>query len=263
MATEQNVLQLSITDGVAELTLNRPQRKNALSPQLLMELSRAFGALQADPQVRVAILSGAGDAFCAGLDLNILSESAEGLAAFAIHGENDVAAAIEAFDRPLIVAVNGVAATGGFELALMGDILVAAESARFADTHCRVGLAPGWGLSQKLARIIGPSRAKMAHFSGNFISSAQAEAWGLVCARLPDDELMPWCRQLAADIASCHSGTVRTYKKLVDQGLAGTLAAGLATERHVMQHANAGVGGEQIAERRAAVIGRGKQQVQG
>ena len=85
-----------------------------------------------------------------------------------------------AFDRPIIVGVNGVAATGGFELALMGDILLASSEARFADTHCRVGLAPGWGLSQKLARIIGPSRAREAHFTGNFISAEQAEAWGLV-----------------------------------------------------------------------------------
>lgn len=156
MSADEAPLLLDIREGVAQLTLNRPQRKNALSPQLLTDLSRCFRDLQADPAVRVAILTGAGDAFCAGLDLNVLSESPEGIDAFAIHGENDVAAAIEGFDRPLIVAVNGVAATGGFELALMGDILVAGEHARFADTHCRVGLAPGWGLSQRLARIIGP-----------------------------------------------------------------------------------------------------------
>jgi enoyl-CoA hydratase len=263
MSADEAPLLLDISEGVAQLTLNRPQRKNALSPQLLTDLSRCFRELQADPAVRVAILTGAGDAFCAGLDLNVLAESPEGIEAFAIHGENDVAAAIEGFDRPLIVAVNGVAATGGFELALMGDILVAGEHARFADTHCRVGLAPGWGLSQRLARIIGPSRSKMAHFSGNFISAGQAEAWGLVCARLPAQELLPWCHQLAADIASCHTDTVRTYKRLVDDGLAGTLGAGLAMERHVMRHANADVGGEEIAKRRAAVIDRGKRQARG
>ena len=163
----------------AIITLNRPDAMNALSSELMSELCRVFRELQADRSVRAAILTGAGRAFCAGLDLKEMAASDAGLGAFSIHGEHDLYRAMADFDRPIIVAVNGVAATGGFELALMGDILLASNEARFADTHCRVGLAPGWGLSQKLARIIGPSRAREAHFTGNFISAAQAAEWGL------------------------------------------------------------------------------------
>jgi enoyl-CoA hydratase len=248
-------------DGpVVTLTLNRPGVMNALSPTLLEALCRAFRDLQADASVRAVILTGSGRAFCAGLDLKVLSESDSGLGAFAIHADNDLEAAISAFDRPLIIAVNGVAATGGFELALMGDILIAGASARFADTHCRVGLAPGWGLSQKLARIIGPSRAKEAHFSGNFISAEQADRWGLVSRVVPDDALLQECRQLAADIAEAKPETVITYKRLVDEGLAGTLAQGQAMERHVMAHANRSVSGDAIGQRRGDVIRRGQAQ---
>ena len=247
--------------GIATLTLNRPEVMNALSPELLTDLCQAFRTLQADREVRAVILTGNGKAFCAGLDLKAMQSHPGGLDAFAIHGDNDVARAMADFDRPIIVAVNGVAATGGFELALMGDILIASEQARFADTHCRVGLAPGWGLSQKLARMIGPSRAKEAHFTGNFISAEQAAAWGLVSRAVPAEELMADARKVAGDIASCVPGTVKVYKKLVDDGLASTLGAGMEMEKLVMGHANKGVSGDTIGQRRKGVQERGKSQV--
>lgn len=245
---------------IVTLTLNRPTVMNALSPQLISDLCQALADLQRDREVRAVILTGRGRAFCAGLDLKALSESEKGLQAFSIHGENNVQAAMEAFDRPIIVGVNGVAATGGFELALMGDILIASTQARFADTHCRVGLAPGWGLSQKLARIIGPSRAKEAHFTGNFISAEQAAAWGLVSRVVEEDHLLDECRKIAADIASCIPATVKVYKQLVDDGLGTTLAAGLVMERKLMAHANKGISGDAIAARRNTVQDRGKKQ---
>lgn len=250
-------LLCDVQDGIAEVTLNRPDAMNALSPELLGALTQCFRALQQDKSVKVAILTGAGRAFCAGLDLKIMS-SQEGasLDAFAIHGDNDVCAALGAFDRPLIVAVNGVAATGGFELALMGDILIAADSARFVDTHCRVGLAPGWGLSQKLARVIGPSRAMEAHFSSRFIDAQQAADWGLVSRHVEGEQLMAEARALASDIAANVGATVRTYKRLVHEGLGSTLDAGLAMERHVMSHANSQVGGGSVASRQPIQRGR-------
>ena len=246
--------------GYAVITLNRPQSMNALSPQLIGDLCKAFRDLQDKEEIRAVVLTGAGRAFCAGLDLKALGEHEGGLAAFAIHGEHDVTAAMAAFDRPIIVGVNGVAATGGFELALMGDILLASSAARFADTHCRVGLAPGWGLSQKLARIIGPSRAREAHFTGNFISAEQAEAWGLVSRVVAPEQLLEECRRVAADIASCVPETVRVYKQMVNDGLDTTLAAGMAMERSVMTHVNKAVSGATIAARRSAVQQRGKSQ---
>ncbi|MEJ6538963.1 MAG: enoyl-CoA hydratase-related protein, partial [Halioglobus sp.] len=206
------------------------------------------------------ILTGAGTAFCAGLDLKAMAEDESGLGVYAIHAQHDITAAMTAFDRPIIVGVNGVAATGGFELALMGDILLASSGARFADTHCRVGLAPGWGLSQKLARIIGPSRAREAHFTGNVISAQQAEAWGLVSRVVAPEDLLDACRQLATDIASCVPETVKVYKKMVNEGLQTDLAAGLAMERSVMTDVNQRVSGDVIANRRSGVQQRGKNQ---
>jgi len=253
-------LILDKEEGYAVLTLNRPEARNALSPQLLSDLCAAFRDLQRDTEVRAVILTGAGSAFCAGLDLKAMSGDGAGLGVYAIHGEHDIVAAMNAFDRPIVVGVNGVAATGGFELALMGDILLASTEARFADTHCRVGLAPGWGLSQKLARIIGPSRAREAHFTGNFISAQQAQEWGLVSRTVPGDVLLDECRRVAGDIASCIPATVKVYKKLVNDGLQMDLGAGLAMERHVMTHVNAQVSGDAIGSRRSGVQQRGKAQ---
>lgn len=247
-------------DDYAVVTLNRPRAMNALSPALIGQLCATFRELQGRESVRAAILTGAGRAFCAGLDLKALAASEDGLGSFSIHGEHDLVTAIADFDRPVIVGVNGVAATGGFELALMGDILLASPEARFADTHCRVGLAPGWGLSQKLARIIGPSRAREAHFTGNFISAQQAADWGMVSRVVEAESLLDECRKLALDIASCVPETVTIYKKLVNDGLEMDLSAGLAMERHVMTHANKNISGDAIGARRSAVQQRGTKQ---
>ncbi len=257
--SEEHLL-IEKADAYAVLTLNRPEARNALSPALLADLCQAFADLRGDAAVRAVILTGAGTAFCAGLDLKALSASPEGMGAFDIHGGHDIVGAMEAFDRPIIIGVNGVAATGGFELALMGDILIASSNARFADTHCRVGLAPGWGLSQKLARIIGPSRAREAHFTGNFISAEQAADWGLVSRVVAPEELLDECRRVASDIASCVPQTVKVYKKMVNDGLNTSLAAGLVMERNVMGYVNAAVSGDAIADRRAGVQSRGKAQ---
>ena len=253
-------LLLQREDGYAVLTLNRPDARNALSPQLLLDLCGVFRQLQDESDIYSVILTGAGTAFCAGLDLKAMAEDESGLGVYAIHAQHDITAAMTAFDRPIIVGVNGVAATGGFELALMGDILLAASGARFADTHCRVGLAPGWGLSQKLARIIGPSRAREAHFTGNVISAQQAEAWGLVSRVVAPEDLLDACRQVATDIASCVPETVKVYKKMVNDGLQTDLAAGLAMERSVMTEVNQRVSGDVIANRRSGVQQRGKNQ---
>ena len=253
-------LLLQREDGYAVLTLNRPDARNALSPQLLLDLCDAFRLLQDESDIYSVILTGAGTAFCAGLDLKAMAEDESGLGVYAIHAQHDITAAMTAFDRPIIVGVNGVAATGGFELALMGDILLASSGARFADTHCRVGLAPGWGLSQKLARMIGPSRAREAHFTGNVISAQQAEAWGLVSRVVAPEDLLDACRQVAMDIASCVPETVKVYKQMVNEGLQTDLATGLAMERSVMTDVNQRVSGDVIANRRSSVQQRGKNQ---
>lgn len=167
--------------GYAVLTLNRPQAMNSLSRQLMADLADAVQALEADPAVRVLVLTGAGRAFCAGLDLKELGSGQGTLG----QGESGVAAkdpvsALERFSGPIIGAINGAAVTGGFELALACDVLIAGAGARFADTHARIGIAPAWGLSQKLSRAIGPYRAREVSFTGQWVSAEQAAAWGFV-----------------------------------------------------------------------------------
>ena len=155
------VLSVEKSEGIVTLTLNRPQAMNALSRELRAAIVRTFQSLRDDPDADAVILTGAGRAFCAGLDLKELG-GARGTASeteSAVAGA-DVVKALTGFDRPIIGAINGFAVTGGFELALACDVLIASTAARFADTHARVGVMPGWGLSQKLPRVIGIYRAK-------------------------------------------------------------------------------------------------------
>ena len=152
----ESIVTIDIADGVATVTLNRPQAMNALSQALRIELAKAMRAVDADDNVRVVILTGAGTrAFTAGLDLKELGQ--QGLSAANDQSpDSNPVRAIEQCSKPVIGAINGVAITGGFELALACDVLLASENARFADTHARVGAMPGWGPSQKLSRLAGP-----------------------------------------------------------------------------------------------------------
>ena len=137
-------------DQVTTVTLNRPDALNALSTELRKELARVFQELKQDEKTRVVILTGAGRAFSAGLDLKELGE--KGMGVSNTGGETvDLQAAIREVGKPVIGAINGFAITGGFELALACDILIASTEARFADTHVRMGVVPGWGLSQRLS----------------------------------------------------------------------------------------------------------------
>ena len=173
-------------DGpVAVVTMNRPEAMNALSRGLRAELAAAMEQVDADPEVRAVVLTGAGRrAFTAGLDLKELG--VEGLAAAnASEPLANPVKAIEQCRKPVIGAINGVAITGGFEVALACDVLIASDRARFADTHARVGIYPGWGLSQKLSRLIGPYRARELSFTGNFLDAQTAAAWGLVNRVVP------------------------------------------------------------------------------
>lgn len=251
-----------IEDGIAIVTLNRPEAMNALSRALRAELAAAMRAVDADDAVRCVILTGAGErAFTAGLDLKELGTDTSNLgAANATSAEENPVKAIEQCRKPVIGAINGVAITGGFEVAIACDILIASTNARFADTHARVGILPGWGLSQKLSRIIGISRAKQLSFSGNFLDADTACAWGLVNSVVSADELMTHAKGLARDIASVDSGMVATYKKLIDEGYAMSFGDAMAHEHAYSSAANARVSAEEVEARRLAVIERGRGQ---
>ncbi|HEY6869143.1 MAG TPA: enoyl-CoA hydratase [Novosphingobium sp.] len=243
--------------GIALVTLNRPEAMNAISRALRHRLCAVLAELDADPAIAVIILTGAGErAFSAGLDLKEMGSQAERPDP---QLDNPVRA-LEACRKPVIGAINGVAVTGGFELALACDILLASTRARFADTHSRVGLLPGWGLSQRLSRTIGLYRARELSFSGNFIDAATAERWGLVNRVVAPDALLPAARALAADIASADPACVMAHKQLINDGAALPLGEALAFERAFSAERNRSQRGADIAARREAVQARGRGQ---
>ena len=257
--SQEAVLLVEKKDGVATLTLNRPDALNALSFELRAAFVEALTEIASDGQTRVAILTGNGRAFCAGLDLKELGgESGASGNPFGRERNFGVVDALDACPVPVIGAINGFAITGGFELALACDFLVASTDARFADTHARVGIVPGWGLSQRLSRLIGIGRAKEVSLTGNFVSAEQALEWGLVNRVVAPNELIPPCLGLAADIQSCVPEVVAIYKKLIDDGFATTLSEGRALE--IRATSNLKATPEQIAERRQSVQERGRRQ---
>ena len=245
-------------DGYAVLTLNRPEAMNALSRALRTELAETVQQLEADPDIRVLILTGAGKAFSAGLDLKELG--AGGATVDDAVTVGDPVSALTQFSGPVIGAINGVAITGGFELALACDILIASDTARFADTHARVGVMPGWGLSQKLSRLIGIGRAKQVSLTGNFVSAAQAAEWGLVNSVVAAEDLLPTARRLAEDMLSTLPHMLLAYKKLIDDGYGMSFAEAMALEKARSNAYNKSVTAESIEAQREQVRQRGQAQ---
>jgi enoyl-CoA hydratase len=255
------VLKVERDGPVAIVTLNRPEAMNALSKALRQELAAAMEQIAGDPEVRAVVLTGAGKAFTAGLDLKELGSDAGALgAANAQEPERNPVAAVERCPKPVIGAINGAAITGGFELALACDVLLASTNAKFADTHARVGIMPGWGLSQKLSRLIGISRAKELSLSGNFLDAAGAERWGLVNRVYEPDALLPAAIKLAQDIATAPPEKVQAYKRIIDEGFATTFGEGLRLEHRLSSLANAQVTPDAVAQAREGVMARGRDQ---
>lgn len=246
--------------GCALLTMNRPRVKNALSVALRSELVDVLRRLEGENEVRVVVLTGAGDAFCAGVDMKELGSASDPSAAVVPLPANDPVAALRAFRWPVIGAINGPAITGGFELALACDLLIASTRAVFADTHARVGVLPGWGLSQRLPRLIGPMRAKELSFAGNQLSATRAEAWGLVNRVVAPEELMPQCLALAADMLAAVPEMLAALKRLMDEGYERNLGDALALEKVRSRAWAMSVDSAQIEQRRQAVVERGRAQ---
>ena len=253
------ILITEIDGGVATVTLNRPRQMNALSAELRRRFGETLAALADDDSVAVVIITGSGDkAFTAGVDLKELETAP--LTDTELGPDGPVSRAFRALGKPTIAAVNGFAITGGMELAINCDILVASTNARFADTHARVGIVPGWGMSQLLPRLIGPVRARYMSYTGNFVDAATAKDWGLVLEVLPPAELLPFCRRLAAEIASCDRATLTDVRRAINGGLETTLEAGLALEGRLGKAATLRMDRSKFAATREAVMSRGKQQ---
>jgi enoyl-CoA hydratase len=256
------VLTVDHHGPVSVVTLNRPEAMNALNRALRAALAEAMETLNARMDTRVVILTGAGPrAFTAGLDLKELGSDASALGA--ANAQTPVAnpvRAIETCAKPVIGAINGVAITGGFEVALACDILIASEAARFADTHARVGIMPGWGLSQKLSRLVGIYRAKELSLSGNFLDAHTAERWGLVNRVVAADQLLTVSLKLAQDIASAPPDKVQAYKRIIDQGYAVSFGEGMSLEHRLSSAANSQVTPDAVAKAREGVMERGRGQ---
>lgn len=250
---------VSRDDHIATVTFNRPEAMNALSRQLRLEFATVMRDLAHDADVRAIILTGAGDrAFTAGLDLKELGSDTSNLGAASSDADDNPVKAIERCPQPVIGAINGVAITGGFEVALACDILLASSNARFADTHARVGILPGWGLSQKLSRRIGLSRAKEMSLTGNFIDADTACAWGLVNRVTAPENLLETAKTLASDIASIDPAMVQAYRSMIDDGFAIAMRDALTLEHERSSLSNSTVSAEDVEKRRINVMDRGR-----
>ncbi len=252
--------------GTATITLHRPGSRNALSTALRKALWQAARDLDADPDVAAIVLTGADPAFCAGLDLKELA--ATGGAALAETGAagdtSSTRGPVPPMTTPLIGAVNGVAITGGFEVALACDFLIASERAAFADTHARVGIMPGWGLTVLLPEAVGYRRAKQLSSTGNFLDAETALSWGLVNEVVPHDDLLPRARALAADVASNDGAAVARILRTYDEGILVDRAEAWAIEGRVAgEWQRSGRDGAEIEARRRAVTERGRTQTSG
>jgi enoyl-CoA hydratase len=264
-----DVLRLDVSDRVATVTLHRPESRNALNRELRRALHTTVRELDADDEVDVVVLTGADPAFCAGLDLKELASgagaSAEALGAEAMRTDDRPPQDIGPFPpiaKPVIGAINGVAITGGFELALRCDLLVASERAVFADTHARVGIMPGWGLTVMLPQAVGVRRARELSATGNFLDAATALSWGLVNHVVAHDELLPFARKLAADIVSNDQRAVRRILRTYDEGALVNAADAWQVEASVARAwQGEGLDPAAIEARRTAVTARGRAQV--
>jgi enoyl-CoA hydratase len=213
-------LLLGTNEGVATLTVNRPQSLNALNSALLGELECAIYQLESDAAVKAVVITGAGaKAFVAGADIKEMAELSPPQAhAFARKGQQ-VLLALERMKKPVLAAVNGYALGGGLELALACDFIYASDSAKLGFPEVTLGIMPGFGGTQNLSRLIGPARAKELVFSGRMIPAQQALAWGVVNQTFPADELLPKAQEMAAAMAQTAPLGVGYAKDAIVNGL--------------------------------------------
>jgi enoyl-CoA hydratase len=257
-----DVVLYEVSERIATITLNRPEARNALSSEVLRLLPERMRQAEADDDVDVIILTGTDPAFCAGLDLKELGSQEGKLLNTGADGSvnaDGIRGPFPKISKPLIGAINGVAVTGGIELALNCDFLIASENAKFGDTHSRVGVMPGWGLSVLLPQAIGVRRAREMSFTGNFMDAHEALAFGLVNHVVAHDQLIPYTRQIATDIIGNVQEGVRELRN--------TYALNSA---EVQNWENEAVSSrewrrrnfdpELVAQRRAKIMERGRQQ---
>ncbi len=259
---------IEVADRIATITINRAEARNALNRAVRKALPAAVVECESREDVDVMILTGADPAFSAGVDLKEFAATAPASGArFADvpeprEGRTVFRGALPAHTKLLIGAVNGVAVTGGFEIALNCDFLIASERARFADTHARVGIMPGWGLTVLLAQRIGVARARQMSVTGNFLDAKTAYEWGLVNEVVAHADLLARCRSLAADCITIDQRAVRqmlaTYQRVTDT----TVDEGWNIEGQVSREwEGAGIDPAEIERKRQGIVDRGRTQI--
>ena len=253
-----------VSQRIATITLNRPEARNALSGALLRALRTAVRSAQDDDNVDVVILTGTDPAFCAGLDLKELAGGDTTLASSNPKADTPVAqrGPLPPGPKPVIGAINGAAITGGFELALACDFLVASDRARFADTHARVGIQPWWGLTVLLPQAIGLRRAREMSATGNFCDADTALRWGLVNHVVAHGDLLGFTRGIAADIASSDQRAVRQiYATYAEGSRVSSGDAWLVESDVAAAWQGKGLDPAEIERRRQGVTERGRGQL--
>lgn len=219
--------------GVATITLNRPEALNAITTTMLSELKEAVGDAGEDPDVGVIVLTGAGRAFSAGVDLKALGDvKLAGGAVGPILDDvaRELIALIQAVPKAVIAQINGFCMTGALEIALACDLIVAAEEAKLSDTHAKWGLRPTWGMSARLPQMVGLRKAKELSFTADTFTGAEAVAMGLANRAVPLEELEGTVRALAEKILANSQGSIAAYKTLYNEGSKKTMAEGLELE---------------------------------
>jgi enoyl-CoA hydratase/carnithine racemase len=218
-------------DGVAWITLNRPDKLNALNATVFRLLGEALERLEQSQQASVGVLTGSGRAFAAGADI----EDYVGISVHRYRGFMDVGRAVSdriaALRKPVIAAVRGFALGGGFELVLACDLVVAAENARFGLPETKLGLSPGGGGTQRLPRLVGKTRAMELLISGRFLTADEACAWGIVNRVVPKEELEAAAAELASAVAAQSPSAVSVIKRIVREGADQPLATALTLEQ--------------------------------
>lgn len=222
---------------VALITLNRPKAMNAISETMLEEFAELFPKLEQDNDIRVAVLTAEGKAFCAGADLKMLLDDIKSGAKPEPNfwsRARDGFGAPSNFTKPLIVALNGITCAGGLELAMTGDIVLAAESAKIADAHANFGVFPGAGGAVTLSRKIPWNAANYLLFTGEFVDAQQMKEWGLVYDVVADDQLRESAMALAQKVASKSPIGLKRMKQIVKDGLDMPLASALRAELNIL-----------------------------
>jgi 2-(1,2-epoxy-1,2-dihydrophenyl)acetyl-CoA isomerase len=232
--------------GVGHVTLGRPEQMNAVNVELCVELERALRTLGADPEVNAIVIRGAGGNFCAGGDfaeVERLREQGPAALATLFTAFRRACDTIADIDVPVVAAVQGVAAAGGFELMQAVDIVLVSDDARIADNHIRFGMVPGGGSTQRLPRLIGRQQAMAVLLSGERISGVDAVRLGLAYRSFPHSEFESAVERFATTLAGRERGALTAIKRLVADGLPKPLAAGLDAElTAVVSHICEGAG---------------------